>query len=453
MLTLAVASTFAAAASAGDWTRYGYDAARSNSAPASGLTAATAAHLRRQRVKIDGTVDSSPIYVSNVRVNGKRRDLFVITTTYGKTLALDAATGQVVWRYVPAGIASLLGTAQITTASPVVDPARGVVYTASPDGKLHRLALASGAEAKTGFWPVTITHDPAKEKIAGALNLSGNVLYAVTGGYYGDAPPYQGHVIAVDAATGKIGAVWNSLCSNRYYLMVPRTCPWSGSAIWARAGVVVEPGGNVLVATGNGAFGGSLNWGDSVLELNSTATKLVGSYTPANEKHLAERDLDLGSTAPALLPGGLALQGGKDGVLRVIDLDHLPGPSLGGELQSLPTPGGAALFTTPAVSGSTVLVADGSGTAAYALAGRRLHLVWQNGNAGTSPVVVGKLALVYDPGGGGLRIYTASTGRLVKALPAGQGHWNSPIVGDGRIALPEGNANDYAVTGVLDIYR
>jgi hypothetical protein len=38
-------------------------------------------------------------------------------------------------------------------------------------------------------------------------------------------------------------------------------------------------------------------------------------------------------------------------------------------------------------------------------------------------------------------------------LPAGRGHWNSPIVADARIALPEGNANDHALRGLLDIYH
>jgi hypothetical protein len=41
----------------------------------------------------------------------------------------------------------------------------------------------------------------------------------------------------------------------------------------------------------------------------------------------------------------------------------------------------------------------------------------------------------------------------VTRLAAGGGHWNSPIVTDGRIALPEGNANDHRVSGTLDIYR
>ena len=43
--------------------------------------------------------------------------------------------------------------------------------------------------------------------------------------------------------------------------------------------------------------------------------------------------------------------------------------------------------------------------------------------------------------------------QLVAMLSAGSGHWNSPIVIDGRVALPEGDANHHATSGVLDIWR
>lgn len=38
-------------------------------------------------------------------------------------------------------------------------------------------------------------------------------------------------------------------------------------------------------------------------------------------------------------------------------------------------------------------------------------------------------------------------------LPTGKGDWNSPIVADGRVAVPEGDSNDHRSGGVLDIYR
>ncbi len=460
----ALASTGATTATklGGDWTRFGYDAARSSSGPArTGIAAATLGRLRLQRVSLEGTVDSSPVYARGVEVGGKSRDLFVVTTTYGKTEAIDATTGRVVWRFTPKGYSSWAGTAQITNATPILSTDRKYVFTASPNGKLFKLRLANGANVG-GLWPVTITRDPTHEKLGPPLNLSRGLLLMATGGYVGDAPPYQGHVVAIDAASGRIVNVWNSLCSDRRGLIQPSSCAESDSAIWARAGVVVEPGtGNLLVATGNATWDGKTYWGDSVLELSPNAGRLLQNWTPTNHDDLNLGDVDLGSTAPALLGDGLAVQSGKDGKLRLLDLTKLngkggAGPITGGELQTLKTPSGSGLFSAPAVwrsDGTTWLfVSDFSATADYVLKNRRLAQVWKVSNAGTSPVVAGGLLYAYDPGGT-LFVYAPKTGKLLASLPAGSGHWNSPIVTDGRIALPTGNANDHRLTGTLDIWR
>jgi hypothetical protein len=102
--------------------------------------------------------------------------------------------------------------------------------------------------------------------------------------------------------------------------------------------------------------------------------------------------------------------------------------------------------------GVRVVVSTFSATSAYALGGGRLRVAWRRPEAGTSPVLAGGLLYVYDPGGG-LDVLRPRTGGLVRRLPAGGGHWNSPIVTDGRIALPEGDANDHRTSGVLNIYR
>jgi hypothetical protein len=49
-------------------------------------------------------------------------------------------------------------------------------------------------------------------------------------------------------------------------------------------------------------------------------------------------------------------------------------------------------------------------------------------------------------------VYEAASGKHIATLPCGPGHWNSPIVLQGEIILPEGNANDHAISGVLDIW-
>jgi hypothetical protein len=99
-----------------------------------------------------------------------------------------------------------------------------------------------------------------------------------------------------------------------------------------------------------------------------------------------------------------------------------------------------------------MFAADNGGTAAWTFAGGQLKPIWHNGNGGTSPVIAGGLLYVYDLRGS-LRVYAPETGRQIAVLDAGAGHWNSPIIVDGRIALPEGDANRHRTTGVLDIWR
>jgi outer membrane protein assembly factor BamB len=262
----------------GDWTRFGYDAARRDAGPRStGITAANVGRLRRLRVALDGTVDSSPIYLRGVSVGGSPHDVFIVTTSYGKALAVDADTGSILWRFTPSGYSSWAGSIQITNSSPVADPSRRYVYSASPDGHIHKLEVVSGREVTTGSWPALITRDQRHEKIGPALNFYRGTVLAGTGGYVGDAPPYQGHLVAVAASSGRVLRVWNSLCSDRTGLIDTRSCPVSGSAIWARSGVVVEPGtGRLLVATGDGRFDGRTYWGDSVLLLSPDARRLAG---------------------------------------------------------------------------------------------------------------------------------------------------------------------------------
>ncbi len=435
-----------------DWPMFGFVPARtSDETAATGITAANVASLQRHQVTLPGTVDSSPIYLHQVMVGGGVHDVFLATTTYGKTVAVDAAAGTILWTYTPEGYASWAGTAQITNAAPVADPRRQYVYAAAPDGAIRKLSLADGQAV--GTTPITLL--PAKEKFASALNLDQGHVLAATAGYIGDAPPYQGHVAVLDAASGRLLSIWNSLCSDRHVLLAPSSCFNSGSAIWARRGIVVDPSTHrLLVATGNGLFDGRTDWGDSMIELAPDASAIVGHWTPSDYAQLDASDADIGSAGPALMAGGLVVQGGKDGKLRLLQLSALPGPGTGtgGELQTVSTPGGAGLQSDPAVGdGEWLFVADRSGTEAWHLAANQLQKAWGNCTAGTSPVVAGGLLWVFDPGGT-LNVYDPTSGNELTSLPAGSGHWQSPIVVDRRVALAQGNANNHATTGVLNIY-
>jgi hypothetical protein len=467
----AAGSAAAVTVPAGDWPTFGYDSARTGVGPASGITEANARQLTLRTVHIDGIADSAAVELHTVKVDGRRRDLTVVTTTYGKAIAIDPATGRQLWEFRPPGVNATPGNPQVTTATPTVDPNRRYLYSASPNGVIHKLSVASGRQV----WSRSITFDPAHEKIASALGVSGRYVVAVTGGYIGDTPPYDGHVVMIDRASGRIVHVWNSECSNQHRLIRAASCSVTNSrgdnAIWSRAGAVIEPGsGRILVATGNGPFDGRTSWGDSVLELTHDATHLLHNWTPTDQAALSKADLDLGSASPALLPAyhglRLAVQAGKDGKLALLNLARLDGTGgsasgrLGGELQQISAPGGDSIYSAPAVQtiGANIYVfaATASGTAAYQLVGGarpRLRVAWQNGTAGTSPVSSGGLLYVYNEMDGALIIRNPLSGAQIRSLPVPHGHWNSPIVVGGRIILPTGSYFDHSGSSTIAIYH
>jgi hypothetical protein len=242
-------------------------------------------------------------------------------------------------------------------------------------------------------------------------------------------------------------------------LMDPATCPQVQSAIWGRAGVVIDPAtGNLLFATGNGPWDGKTSWSDALIMLDPNATQLLGNWTTTNNEELRQKDLDMGSTSPVLLGDGYIAQGGKDGTFRLLTMDIIKGSTAhqGGELQIVPTPGSAQLLSASAtakVANTTWLFAaqagrGGGGTTAWTFgADHMLKEAWKNTTGGNSPFYTGGLLFTYDAQGGHVRVFDAATGNPVATLDCGTGHWNSVIVADNRIALPEGALSGFGGRG------
>lgn len=446
----------------GDWPRFGYDPARSGVTPVeTALTPATVGRLHRLwQVGLPGVADSSPALLSGLALpDGTTRDVLYVTTRDGRLLARDAATGAQLWARQPTG-------PKITHSSPVLDPSRQYVYAYGLDSYVHKYGAATGVETRAGGWPVQITRMRDTEKESSALNIANGYLYVTTSGYIGDAPPYQGHVVAVRLADTSVH-IFNSLCSNVAHLLAEGECSSSDSGIWARGGAVVDPAsGNLFVTTGNGPFdgrSGGHDWGDSVLELSPDASRLLDSYTPSNYQMLDDNDADLGSAAPALLPKiansktpYLLVQGGKDETLRLLNRQNLNGAgkpgAVAGEVQALAVPG-CDVFTQPVVwqdgpSGPIwVFVAATCGLRAYhvntdASGASRLVQAWASDAVTTTPVLAGGVLfaatdgalLALDPHDGH-RLWSSGQGGAGGSI--GGIHWESPIVSNGRLFCPD----------------
>ncbi len=442
-----------------DWLRFNFDPARSGVNPNETiLTPATVSGLHRLwSVTLPDVADSTPILVHGLTfADGSKHDVIYLTTKSGSLVALDAATGLQLWAAATQG-------PKYTTSSPVADPAHGFVYSYGLDGKVHKYHDTTGEEVTGGGWPALITKMTQMEKGSSSLNLANGFIYMTTSGYPGDAPPYQGHVVVINLTDATVH-VYNSLCSDKKHVLAQGECEASDSGIWARAGAVVDPvTGFLFVSTGNGPFDantGGKNWGDTVLELSADGSRLIDSYTPSNFQLLEASDQDLSSSAPAILPKiaasktpYLAVQGGKDGVLRLLDRQNLSGQGgpghVGGELQSIAAPGNCVVFTQPAIwtnpaNGTLwVFVATGCGTIGYqvvtsAQGATTLKVGWSSQQPGTSPVLAGgalflassSAIVALDPQTG-QQLWSsanASAGGTIGGI-----HWESPIVLDGKI--------------------
>ena len=471
------------AATAADWMQFGYDAAHTGVNPAE--TTITAANVvgvtTRYSVDLPASVDSAPVYLSNVSTSGGTRNLLFALSKNGRMMAIDAATGTEVWHKTTTGT-------QPTTASPAIDPNRQYVYSYGIDGFAHKYAVGDGTETTTGGWPQLVTLKNNVEKGASGLTIGATGeatwLYVVTDGYIGDGGDYQGHVTTINLASGA-QTVFNTLCSNLSLHFVQNgtngvdDCATRQSGIWGRGGAAYDSATNrIYFATGNGNYNastGGFNWGDSTLALAADGSGAGGgmprdSYTPTNFQQLDDQDIDLGSISPVIMkpPAGsaiahLGMQTGKDAKLRLFNLDNMSGAGgpahVGGELQLINVPqGGGGMREQPATwvnsaDGATWLfVANGSGLSGLKLGlnGSNIPMlspVWQKTDSTTSPVVANGVLYSISACSGGTCIVARNptTGdALWTSEHIASPHWQSPIIVNGTIYVMDNSGKLWA---------
>ena len=482
LVLLAFAAADARGAASYDWPQFNGNARRSgNNTSETTLSTANVAQLKQLfQVTLPAVADGAPAVLTSVVTSGGAEDLLFVNTKPGNLLALAAHTGATVWsvQHGNIGCTSPSGTC-ITESSPAVDPGRGFVYAYALDGSVHKHSVATGAETTGGGWPAISTAKPDVEKGSSALTVatarSGtSYLYVTHSGYIGDGGDYQGHLTAINLTTGAQN-VFNSLCSNQTVHFVESgspDCPAVQSGIWARAGVAYDSDiDKIFAVTGNGTFAPSSNdWGDSVVELNADGTGAAGqpvdSYTPTNFQALQNSDTDLGSTDLLVLPTPagfpfphLGAQSGKDGVLRLLNLDNLSnqgsGPSPGrtaGELATVQLSAGVfaapAAWVNPADGSTWVFVTTSGSISGYQLtaSGSNVALTakWTLAQGGTSPLVANNV--LYVARANTIQALASVSGTPLWQASIGGIHWESPVVANGVLYIMDESAHLTAFT-------
>ncbi len=345
-------------------------------------------------VPVDGKVDAQPLHIAALNMPGHgQRDVVFVATEHDSVYAFDAAGGVVFWHV------SLLRSGETPsdsrscgqvvpeigiTATPVIDRTvgpHGVIYVVAMSKdrsgnyyhRLHALDITTGAEELGGPTLIqasypgngansvngSVVFDAKEYKDRPGLLLLNGIVYTSWGSHC-DYNPYTGWLIGYNHSTLRQTSVFN---------LAPNG---SEAALWnAGAGPAADPQGNIFLSVANGTFDNNLNaqgfpagadYGNAFVKLSISGNRtIVDDYwTMADTHSESARDADLGSGGIMLLPDTrdssgrvrhLAMGGGKDANLYVVDRDHMGkynSSSNSTIYQELPEAIEGGMFSTPA---------------------------------------------------------------------------------------------------------
>lgn len=333
---------------------------------------------------VDGAVYAQPLWVANLQVNGGPHNVVYVATEHDSLFAFDADTApcQQLWQIslidishggtgnettVPTGPTGYLvgkGYGDLTpesgvTGTPVIDPATGTLYVVSNSmnaagtqfyQRLHAIDLTTGAEKPgspidiaatvpgTAYGGSSVTFQALMENQRPGLVFANGTVY-ITWGSHEDEQPFYGWVIAYAYS----GSAFTQVAALNVAPNVGEGGIWMSGAAPA-----VDEQGRLYVLTGNGGFDANSatppndDYGDSLLQL-SESLQVLGYFTPSDQASDNMYNNDFGSggdTVLADLPAGspvthLAIGGGKDGNLYVVNRDSLGGFGDGAAWQEL----------------------------------------------------------------------------------------------------------------------
>jgi outer membrane protein assembly factor BamB len=390
-----------------------------------------------------------------------------VATLGNEIYALDASSGKVIWKQdagTPVPTAELLpcgGVAPLVgiVGTPVIDTTTNAIYAVADTWntgtkKAHHVLV--GYDLTTGENVLSTQvdppgADPKRLLERPALNLvEGKIVFGFGG--IGDCGVYRGAVVAAPEAGGPPN-IW------QYTPSAPAN---GGGAVWGTSGPAVDAEGHIYASTGNPNFLKGQNittydFSDSVVELNSSMT-LIGNFEPETWLFDSNNDLDLSSSGPELLPGGLLFQAGKnqDGYL----IAEATMGSAAHAVYSQKVCEGAkedeGSFGGDAYANGTIFVPceDGVRALRYNQTARTFTALWHGpSDAVGPPIVAGGVVWVVNGevvngeflSGGGTKLYglDPSTGATLytETLPSPTtDHFPSPSAAAGRVFVATGSS-------------
>jgi len=318
------ASTIPGAAAlidATDWPTFGVDRQRSGfNAVERVLKTGNVSQLRAHwATDIGGPITTQPTLVTGVQINGKPTDVVYAATWSGRIVALNAATGAIIWSVQAPTVQTSCVNFDAsqgfvgTIGTPTLDRNTNRMYVVTGYGFLHALDLSTGNDVMPWTQLLDAANASPRTIVFGSPTLSGSDIYITTAGPC-DRRPYHGQIVRVSTT--------NLAVLQRWYT-TGETGP-DGGGIWGPGGVSISPNGLwIYTATGN-AFADAQNssYAEHVVRLTPYLTIDAANAPPIS----TTVDVDFGATpllfqTPACHPMLAAMQ--KTGILHIYDRNTL----------------------------------------------------------------------------------------------------------------------------------
>jgi hypothetical protein len=288
---------------------------------------------------VDDQVFAQPLVISNVSIAGGTHNVVYIATAGNSVYAFDANSGIQYWHVnfgAPATVQQMgfscqdmLGTSGII-GTPVIDTTNKYLYVVDQlyNGgneihQLHKLSISTGADQSGSPVTISASEFTSKDELErpSLLLANGNVYFAFSS--HCDQGSWKGMTFAYNAS---------SLAQVGVFNVSPND---NGGAIWQSGnGPSADGSGNVYVVSGNGTWDGSNDFSETMFKLNGSNLSLSDWHTPSDYQSLDNGDTDLTTAGLLLLPNNEGVGGGKDGVLRVVNLGNMGHLGDSGALQN-----------------------------------------------------------------------------------------------------------------------